>query len=200
MFSRTTIASSIRIPIESDNAISVRKLIVKPNAYSAINVASTEIGIVRPVITVERHECRNRNTINTVNPAPSRIVCFTLSTPCLMNLDWSNVTCNDKSAGRVLRINSIFLRIESDASIEFAPRVLRISIEIPRSLLLVESDASSRSVSRTVAIMPSVTGDEPPAPAPRRETIMRSKSAASLNLPCTRTRRSVRCPTKNPAA
>ena len=32
MFSRTTIASSIRRPMQSDSAISVRKLIVKPNA------------------------------------------------------------------------------------------------------------------------------------------------------------------------
>ena len=32
MFSRTTIASSIRRPMHSDSAISVRKLIVKPNA------------------------------------------------------------------------------------------------------------------------------------------------------------------------
>ena len=32
MFSRTTIASSIRRPMHSDSAISVRKLSVKPNA------------------------------------------------------------------------------------------------------------------------------------------------------------------------
>ncbi len=56
MFSRTTIASSMRTPMDSDSARSVRKLMVKPHAYSAMNVASTEIGSVRPVITVERHE------------------------------------------------------------------------------------------------------------------------------------------------
>ena len=39
MFSRTTIASSISRPMHSDSAISVRKLSVKPNAYSAMNVA-----------------------------------------------------------------------------------------------------------------------------------------------------------------
>ena len=48
MFSRTTIASSIRRPMHSDSAISVRKLSVKPNAYSAMNVAITAIGSVRP--------------------------------------------------------------------------------------------------------------------------------------------------------
>ena len=54
MFSRTTIASSISRPMHSDSAISVRKLSVKPNAYSAMNVAITEIGSVSPVITVVR--------------------------------------------------------------------------------------------------------------------------------------------------
>ena len=77
MFSRTTIASSIRRPMHSDSAISVRKLSVNPNAYSAMNVATTDSGSVRPVITVLRQLCRNRNTISTVRSAPSTIVCLT---------------------------------------------------------------------------------------------------------------------------
>ena len=52
MFSRTTMASSISRPMHSDSAISVMKLSEKPNAYSAMNVAITEIGSVRPVMTV----------------------------------------------------------------------------------------------------------------------------------------------------
>ena len=35
----------------------------------------TAIGSVSPVITVLRHECRNRNTIATVSSAPSISVC-----------------------------------------------------------------------------------------------------------------------------
>ena len=66
MFSRTTMASSMRRPMHSDSAISVRKLSVKPNAYSAMNVAITAIGSVRPVMIVLRQLCRNRNTISTV--------------------------------------------------------------------------------------------------------------------------------------
>ena len=50
MFSRTTIASSISRPMHSDSAISVRKFSVKPNAFSAMNVAITAIGSVSPVI------------------------------------------------------------------------------------------------------------------------------------------------------
>ena len=60
--------------MHSDSAISVMKFSVKPKACSAMNVAMTEIGSVRPVMIVERHECRNRNTIRIVSSAPSRIV------------------------------------------------------------------------------------------------------------------------------
>ncbi len=69
MFSRTTIASSIRRPMHSDSAISVRKLSVKPNAYSAMNVAITASGSVSPVMIVLRQLCRNRKTISTVRSA-----------------------------------------------------------------------------------------------------------------------------------
>ena len=77
MFSRTTIASSISRPMHSDSAISVRKFSVKPKTYTAMKVAITEIGSVRPVMIVLRHECRNRNTMKTVRSAPSTIVTFT---------------------------------------------------------------------------------------------------------------------------
>ena len=45
-----------------------------------MNVAITAIGSVRPVITVLRQLCRNRNTISTVRNPPSTIVCLTRST------------------------------------------------------------------------------------------------------------------------
>ena len=77
MFSRTTMASSIRRPMHSDSAISVRKLSEKSNAYSAMKVVITAIGSVSPVMIVLRQLCRNRNTISTVRAAPSRIVLFT---------------------------------------------------------------------------------------------------------------------------
>src|SRR5687768_12541078 len=79
MFSRTTMASSISRPMHNDSAISVMKLSEKPRKCSAMNVAMAEIGSVRPVITVERHECRNRNTIRTVRSAPSTMVSLTRS-------------------------------------------------------------------------------------------------------------------------
>ncbi len=77
MFSRTTMASSMSSPMHSDSAIRVRKFSVKPNMYTAMKVAITEIGSVSPVMMVLRHECRNRNTMKIVSSAPSMIVTFT---------------------------------------------------------------------------------------------------------------------------
>ena len=80
MFSRTTIASSMRIPIASESPSSDMVFSVKPNAHTATNDASTDTGSARPVITVERHELRKRNTTSTVSAAPSTSALCTLAT------------------------------------------------------------------------------------------------------------------------
>ena len=55
-------------------------LSVKPNAQTAMNDASTDTGSARPVITVERHELRNRKTTSTVSAAPSMSASCTFDT------------------------------------------------------------------------------------------------------------------------
>jgi hypothetical protein len=60
MFSRTTMASSIRRPIASDSASSVMVFTVKLNTHMMKNALMIETGSVSPVITVDRHEFRNR--------------------------------------------------------------------------------------------------------------------------------------------
>ena len=55
----------------SDSPSSDIVLSVNPKAHTAMNDASTETGSARPVMTVERHELRNRNTTSTVSSAPS---------------------------------------------------------------------------------------------------------------------------------
>ena len=80
MFSRTTIASSISKPTHRLSAISVIMLMVKPNRFMNKNVPIRAIGRVRPVITVERQEFKNKNTIRMVSSAPSNRVWRTLST------------------------------------------------------------------------------------------------------------------------
>src|SRR5918992_392154 len=54
MFSRTTIASSISRPIDSDSASSVMVFTVKLNTHMMKKALMIEMGRVRPVITVER--------------------------------------------------------------------------------------------------------------------------------------------------
>ena len=71
MFSRTTMASSISRPTHRLSAISVIMLMVKPNMFMNRKVPINAIGSVSPVITVERQEFRNRNTMSTVSTAPS---------------------------------------------------------------------------------------------------------------------------------
>ena len=80
MFSRTTIASSIRMPIASDRPSSDIVSSLNPSAHTAMKLASTEIGSATPVITVDRHEFRNRNTTSTVSAAPSKSASSTLRT------------------------------------------------------------------------------------------------------------------------
>ena len=77
MFSRTTMASSIKRPMQSDSAIMVMKFSVKPNRKTAMKAEITAIGSVRPVMIVLRQLCRNRNTIAIVKRAPSISVFFT---------------------------------------------------------------------------------------------------------------------------
>ena len=80
MFSRTTIASSIRMPIANDSPSSDMVSSLKPSAHTAMKLASTEIGSATPVMTVERHEFRNTNTTRTVRIAPRNSASSTLLT------------------------------------------------------------------------------------------------------------------------
>ena len=70
MFSRTTIASSMSSPMASDSAISVIMFSVIPTKFMTMNDEMTEMGSVRPVITVDRHEFRKQKTIRMVSRPP----------------------------------------------------------------------------------------------------------------------------------
>ena len=58
MFSRTTMASSIKTPMASDRPSRLMKLSVKPHNHTAMNAAITEVGSESAVISVERQELR----------------------------------------------------------------------------------------------------------------------------------------------
>ena len=102
MFSRTTIASSIRMPIASDRPSSDIVLSVKPNTSTAMNDAITEIGSAMPVMTVDRHEFRKRNTTSTVSTAPSTRAYSTSPTECATRTPASRTTRSDAPGGSVL--------------------------------------------------------------------------------------------------
>ena len=103
MFSRTTMASSIRMPMARQSAIRVSTFSVKPKAAITMKAPNTEIGRARPVITVLRQECRNRNTMAMVSRPPSIIVALTLSTEFWMPRELSRTIWSVTSGGRTLR-------------------------------------------------------------------------------------------------
>ena len=87
MFSRTTIASSMSSPIASESAISVITFSVMPAKFMTMNDEMTEIGSVRPVMTVERHELRKMNTMRIVSRPPMISVSWTSATDSRMKID-----------------------------------------------------------------------------------------------------------------
>ena len=70
MFSRTTTASSMRMPITSEIAIRVIMFSVKPAAHMKKNVAITDVGSASAVISVDRQSRMNTNTISTAMMPP----------------------------------------------------------------------------------------------------------------------------------
>ena len=103
MFSRTTIASSMSRPTQSESAIMVMVLMVKPNPYMKHEGPISAIGSVSPVMTVERQELRNRKMIRTVRAAPSNSVRFTFATETRIERELSRFT-SSRDAGRRQRL------------------------------------------------------------------------------------------------
>ena len=151
MFSRTTIASSIRMPMASDSAINVSTFRVKPNAAITMKAPNTEIGSARPVITVLRQECRNRKTMAMVSRPPSTIVCCTLSTEFWMPRELSRTISSVTSGGRVFCRSSTARRTPRATAMVLAPCVLTTSRATARSPLSAAMFSSSCWPSTTVA-------------------------------------------------
>ena len=121
MFSRTTIASSISSPTHRLSAIIVMLLMVKPKAYMKPKVPISEIGSVRPVITVLRHELRNRNTISMVSAAPSNSVRLTLATDTRIERELSRLTSTTMPGGVTPAAPASAARRPSTTSMVFSP-------------------------------------------------------------------------------
>ena len=120
MFSRTTMASSISRPTHSDSAISVIMFTVKPNQCMNRKVPISAIGSVSPVMTVERHELRNRNTMSTVRSAPSISVWRTLSTATRMGRELSLTVSSRTPGGSSVCISAMAWFSPSTTSMVFS--------------------------------------------------------------------------------
>ena len=151
MFSRTTIASSISRPTQIDSASSVTRLIVKPIAYIARKVPISEIGSVSPVMTVERHEERNRNTISTVSAAPSKMLRSTLLTELRIAVDASRTTTSSTPGGSSACSTPTASLTRSTTSIVFSPCALTRSSAIARWPSTSAESSRSSSPSTTLA-------------------------------------------------
>ena len=102
MFSRTTIASSMSMPMARDRPIRVMTFRVKPKSLITVKAAITEMGRVRPVITVERQEFRKTKTMSTVRMPPMIMVRFTSWMESRMKCESSRTTCR-RDARRAAR-------------------------------------------------------------------------------------------------
>ena len=85
MFSMTTMASSTRMPIDSDSASMVMLLKVKPITWMKAKVAITEVGMASALINVARKSCRKNRITTTASSAPNHRSNFTSSIECSMN-------------------------------------------------------------------------------------------------------------------
>ena len=103
MFSRTTIASSIRMPIASESAISVIMFMREAESVDREERRDHRHGQGESVITVERQELRNMNTIRMVSAAPSISVFWTSSTEFRIHveLSWTVASVTPLASGAV---------------------------------------------------------------------------------------------------
>ena len=92
MFSTTTMASSIRMPIESDNASIVMVLKVNPMARMNANVAMTLVGKATALIKVMRKSSSRRKMINTASTPPTTRSSCTEAMEFSMKVELSRAT------------------------------------------------------------------------------------------------------------
>ncbi len=129
------------------------------------------MGSVKPVITVERHDPKKRNTMRMASKAPSTSVFCTSINEARIDLELSATSIIFTPAGISFNSSSITSCDLSTTSMVLAPDDLMTSTETARSPLIMADDTSSCSPSTTSATCSRYTG-----PAARCATIRRRKS------------------------
>ena len=84
MFSMTTMASSMRMPIDSDSPSIVMLLNVNPMKSMNQKVATTDVGIATALMSVERKSRRKKRMMITARMAPNTRSNFTSLIECSM--------------------------------------------------------------------------------------------------------------------
>jgi hypothetical protein len=132
MFSIVTIAWSTRMPTESARPPSVIRFSVWPSAASASTEASTDSGIVSPMISVERQLPRNSSTIAAVSAAAITPSTITPSIAAFTNTDWSNSAVTLMSGGRISCARGSSARTLATMSSVAAPPFFSTDSSTPR--------------------------------------------------------------------
>jgi len=70
MFSSTTIASSITMPVASESESIVMLFSVNPSAFMTVKVPMIDVGIARAAMKVTRRFLMNRKTTNAASRPP----------------------------------------------------------------------------------------------------------------------------------
>ncbi len=191
-------------------------LSVKPKAHTATKLASTDTGSAKPVITVERHELRNRNTTSTVSTAPSTSALCTLFTELVTRCPLFLITVRVAPCGFTTESSvATLLSTASATAVVLYPLVFLISMPTASLPLYSASVRCSSMPSSAVATSPRRTTRPPfsattrlmkscgPSRRPRRR-IVRSSSApftrptGTARLPCCSA--PTTCGTETPAA
>ena len=94
MFSRTTVESSIKIPMTSVIAISEIVSSVRFMIFIANNVTPSDVGIATMTTTALRHDFKKNNITTPVRMIPSTSVCSTDSSCCSVKVAWLCATAN----------------------------------------------------------------------------------------------------------
>ncbi len=155
MFSWTTTASSMTMPMARISPSIVMLFRVNPIAFMNRNVGMIEVGMARVAIRVVRQSRMNSKIVSETSPAASRRWNFTSSIEFLMNRDWSRMTSVEMSGGRAALRSSSRALMSSTTATVFVPDcfwTLRLTALAPSSRARVRGssiESSARPTSRT---------------------------------------------------
>ena len=182
-------ASSISRPMASERAIRVMTLRVIPRAFMMMKTEMTEIGRVRPVITVERQELMKQKTIRMVRIPPMIRVSCTSASDSRVMIEPSRTRVRVTPRGKLglKRRDHLFDLVDQLHDVG------------PRLLVDVEADGRDAVDQREAALLLDPVGDlgdlaragsaGPTSPPPPSSGILRPerlcpRSASDIPSPC----------------